>query len=253
MSWAISNAASSLRNGMNPIAEFLTRVAPPPACCVAILALREQALFLGITAALGPRLVQELVQKWVVGVLGLCVGAYISWCVLRAWYANEPELDSPAIRLTLLLPGGVSSRTKGLLRSLLVGAQTRAVKLMAMNFVGRHSAPLLSQSRLMVHPRDSGLAIARNVARFFAPRQASDPGPPCDGSGRSLDDLRWGGSFGLTGRVHRAGSASVVVLRGPSPGEVAVVLACGRRCWPVHRSLILAGHREARARNKGRT
>jgi len=137
MTLAISNAASSLRNGVNPIAEFLTRVAPPPVCCVTILALREQAVFLGITAALGPRLVQELMQKWVVGVLGLCIGAYISWSVLRAWYTNEPELDSPAIRLTLLLPGGISSRAKGLLRSLLVGAQTRAVKLMAMKFVER--------------------------------------------------------------------------------------------------------------------
>ena len=39
----------------NPIAEFLVRVAPPPACCVAIVALRDHALPLGIAVVVAPR------------------------------------------------------------------------------------------------------------------------------------------------------------------------------------------------------
>ncbi|CAE8626989.1 unnamed protein product [Polarella glacialis] len=120
----------------NPIAEFLTRVAPPRACCCVIMALRSQALLLGISLVLAPRLTVVLGSS-ISFALGLFAGAYATHAVLSVWYANRADLDSAALRLAMLVPGGVSNQAKGLLRGVLVGARTRAVQMMAMGILQR--------------------------------------------------------------------------------------------------------------------
>lgn len=47
------------------------------------------------------------------------------------------DLDSAALRLAMLVPGGVSSQAKGLLRGVLAGAHRRAVQMMAMGILQR--------------------------------------------------------------------------------------------------------------------
>eukprot|EP00439_Symbiodinium_sp_Y106_P061597 s887_g9.t1 len=117
----------------NPIAEFLVRVAPPPACCVAIVALRDHALLLGIAVVVAPRVTGSSSCMFV----GLFCGAYAAHAVLSVWYSYRGDLDSAALRLAMLVPGGVSSQAKGLLRGVLAGAHRRAVQLMAMGILQR--------------------------------------------------------------------------------------------------------------------
>lgn len=120
----------------NPIAEFLVQVAPPPACCVAIVALRDHAMPLGVAVVVIP---------WITGLLGsascllvgLLGGAYAAHAVLSVWYLYRADLDSAALRLAMLVPGGVSSQAKGLLRGVLAGAHRRAVRMMAMGILQR--------------------------------------------------------------------------------------------------------------------
>eukprot|EP00931_Biecheleriopsis_adriatica_P080258 TRINITY_DN53613_c0_g1_i1.p1 TRINITY_DN53613_c0_g1~~TRINITY_DN53613_c0_g1_i1.p1 ORF type:complete len:847 (-),score=171.10 TRINITY_DN53613_c0_g1_i1:48-2588(-) len=120
----------------NPIAEFLMRVAPPPACCVAIVALRSQALFLGTAVVLAPQ-VTLLLGSSMCFLLGLLAGAYIAYAILSVWYVCRPDLDSPALRLAMLVPGGVSNHAKGLLCGVLAGAHRRAVQMMAKSILQR--------------------------------------------------------------------------------------------------------------------
>ncbi|CAJ1367361.1 unnamed protein product [Effrenium voratum] len=120
----------------NPIAEFLVRVAPPPACCVAIVALRDHAMPLGIAVVIAPQLTARLGSTSCL-VAGLLGGAYAAHANLSVWYAYRGDLDSAALRLAMLVPGGVSSQAKGLLRGVLAGAHRRAVQMMAMGILQR--------------------------------------------------------------------------------------------------------------------
>lgn len=120
----------------NPIAEFLVQVAPPPACCVTIVALRDHSMPLGVALVVIP---------WITGMLGsascllvgLLGGAYAAHAVLSVWYFYRTDLDSAALRLAILVPGGVSTQAKGLLRGVLAGAHRRAVRMMAMGILQR--------------------------------------------------------------------------------------------------------------------
>mmetsp|Transcript_106967 Transcript_106967/g.190191 ORF Transcript_106967/g.190191 Transcript_106967/m.190191 type:complete len:880 (-) Transcript_106967:93-2732(-) len=128
--------ACSPSKSANPIAEFLTRVAPPPVCCIAIVAMRDQAWLLGTAVILAPKLTSFL-NTSLCFTLGLTVGAYASHAILLVWYTYRADLDSPALRLAMLVPGGVSNQAKGLLRGVLAGAQRRAVQMMAMGIIQR--------------------------------------------------------------------------------------------------------------------
>ena len=119
----------------NPIAEFLLRVAPPGCCCVAIVALRDHAMPLGIAVVLAPRVTALGSSSCLL--LGLFFGAYATQAVLSVSYRHRQDLDSAALRLAMLVPGGVSSQAKGLLRGVLAGAHRRAVQLMAMGILQR--------------------------------------------------------------------------------------------------------------------
>lgn len=133
----VAVACSSSKTA-NPIAEFLTSVAPPPLCCIVIVTLRSQALLVGASLVLAPRIVSS---GWLGSsssfILGTMAGCYAAQTFLCMWYESRADLDSPALRLALLVPGGVSSRAKGLLRGALVGARTRAVQMMAMGILQR--------------------------------------------------------------------------------------------------------------------
>jgi len=120
----------------NPIAEFLVRVAPPPACCVAIVTLRDHAMPLGIAVVVTPQITGMLGSVSCLFV-GLLAGAYAAHAVLSVWYLYRADLDSAALRLAMLVPGGVSSQAKGLLRGVLAGAHRRAVQMMAMGILQR--------------------------------------------------------------------------------------------------------------------
>jgi len=130
--------ACSTNFGSNPMADFLTSVAPPQACCMLIVTLRSQALVLGATLKLAPRVLAsgELGShsSFIVGILA---GVYITQAVLRAWFTTCADIESPALRLALLVPGVVSGRAKGLLRGALAGARTRAVQMMTMGILQR--------------------------------------------------------------------------------------------------------------------
>ena len=89
----------------NPIAEFLLRVAPPPACCVAIVTLRDHALPLGIAVVVAPRVTAMLGSSSCM-LVGLLCGAYAAHAVLFVWYSHRGDLDSAALRLAMLVPGG---------------------------------------------------------------------------------------------------------------------------------------------------
>lgn len=134
----VAVACSNAKSGANPIAEFLTSVAPPPMCCVLVAAIRSQAVLLGAALVLAPRIA---FGGWLGSaacfLLGIWAGAYAAYAVLSVWFANRADLDSPALRLALLVPGGVSGRAKGLLRGALAGARTRAVQMMAMGIIER--------------------------------------------------------------------------------------------------------------------
>lgn len=121
---------------VNPIAEFLVRVAPPPACCVAIVAMRSQALVLGCAVVVAPK-VTALLGSCACFLLGLLAGGYAANAFLSVWYDYRADLDSAALRLAMLVPGGVSNQAKGLLRGALAGAHRRAVQMMAMGIIQR--------------------------------------------------------------------------------------------------------------------
>jgi len=130
--------ACSVSKSNNPISEFLTSVAPPPLCCVLIVAVREQALLLGATLVLAPKVVSSgILGSTPCFILGISAGGYAANALLSLWYANRAELESPGMRLIFLIPGGVSSRAKGLFRGALAGARTRAVQMMAMGVIQR--------------------------------------------------------------------------------------------------------------------
>jgi len=129
----------------NPLSEFLTSVAPPAACCVTIVTLREHGLLIGTSLVLIPPIVSSgFLNSAASFTFGIASGAYASHAFLHTMYVNGPDLDSPALRLALLIPGAVSSRAKGLLRGALVGARTRAVQMMAMGIIQRAAQWLYS-------------------------------------------------------------------------------------------------------------
>eukprot|EP00929_Paragymnodinium_shiwhaense_P074706 TRINITY_DN38238_c0_g3_i1.p1 TRINITY_DN38238_c0_g3~~TRINITY_DN38238_c0_g3_i1.p1 ORF type:complete len:1004 (-),score=218.94 TRINITY_DN38238_c0_g3_i1:111-3122(-) len=124
--------------GSSPLAEFLLKVAPPPIYCVVVVALRSHSVLVGTALVLTPRLIStQALSGWSAFVLGIAAGTYAAHSVLSVWYANQGDLDSPALRLALLVPGGVSSRAKGLLRDALADARKRAVQMVAMGLVKR--------------------------------------------------------------------------------------------------------------------
>lgn len=130
--------ACSSATSANPIAEFLMRVSPPPVCVALIVALRSQAVILGATLVLAPWLaLSGLLGSIFSFAFGILAGAYATHAVLSVWYSNRADLESPALRLALLVPGAVSGRAKGLLRGALVGARTRAVQMMAVGLMQR--------------------------------------------------------------------------------------------------------------------
>lgn len=130
------SVACTPSKSQNPIAEFLVRVAPPPAACVAIIALRDHAMPLGIAVVATPRMTVTFGSSSCL-ILGLLGGAYAAHAVLSVWYLHRADLDSAALRLAMLVPGGVSSQAKGLLRGVLAGAHRRAVQMMAMGILQR--------------------------------------------------------------------------------------------------------------------
>jgi hypothetical protein len=130
--------ACSQSTSVNPIQEFFEAVTPPSTCCVLMVAIREQAIVLGSTLALAPLIASsQMLGSAASFVCGLFGGAYIARAVLRVWYENLDDLDSPALRLALLVPGSVSSKAKDLLSGALAGARKRAVQLMAMGILQR--------------------------------------------------------------------------------------------------------------------
>merc|ERR1719375_2499393 len=130
----VSVAVGSARS----IAEFFTRVSPHPTLCAVIVALREEAVLLGVSLALvplfaGPQGFHGL-PAFLGGLLG---GAYAARAVLIVWYENVEDLQSPVLRLAILIPGGVSARAKNLLHDGLVGMRTRAVQYVTMGLIER--------------------------------------------------------------------------------------------------------------------
>merc|ERR1712048_223580 len=100
--------------------------------------MREQAIALGAALVLAP----WLTLSGVLGsapsfVIGLVAGVYAAQAIMSVWYTNRADLEYPALRLALLVPGFVSGRAKLLLRGALAGARTRAVQMMAMGLVER--------------------------------------------------------------------------------------------------------------------
>lgn len=143
----VSVACSSSKTA-NPIAEFFESVAPPPICCILVVALRLNAVKAGAVLALAPELINHgLGGNMPLFGLGLLVGGFAAFAVLSVWYENKADLDSAALRLALLIPGSVSSRAKGLLRGALAGARTRAVQIMAIGILDRVMRWFLSWRR----------------------------------------------------------------------------------------------------------
>jgi hypothetical protein len=130
--------ACSQSTSANPIAEFFEAVTPSPMCCVFVVAVRSEAVVLGSMLVIAPRIVAS-------GVLGSAAsfacgsvgGAYVAYAVLRVWYENVDDLDSPPLRLALLVPGSVSGKAKGLLSGAVAGARKMAVSRMAKGLVQR--------------------------------------------------------------------------------------------------------------------
>ncbi|CAK9011543.1 unnamed protein product [Durusdinium trenchii] len=95
------SVACTPSKSQNPIAEFLVRVAPPPAACVAIIALRDHAMPLGIAVVATPRMTVTFGSSSCL-ILGLLGGAYAAHAVLSVWYLHRADLDSAALRLAML-------------------------------------------------------------------------------------------------------------------------------------------------------
>jgi len=132
--------ACSQSTSANPIQEFFESVTPPPLCCVLVVAARSQAVILGSGLAIAPRLTSSGTLSlgstgcFACGLLG---GAYATHAVLRVWYENQDDLESPALCLALLIPGSVSGKAKDLLSCAITGVQKRAVQFMAMGIIRR--------------------------------------------------------------------------------------------------------------------
>lgn len=132
--------ACSQSTSANPIQEFFDSVTPPPICCVLVVAARAQALILGSGLAIAPRLTSSGALSlgssgcFVCGLLG---GGYVAHAVLQVWYTNQEDLESPALCLSLLIPGSVSSKAKDLLSGAITGVQKRAVQYLAMGIIRR--------------------------------------------------------------------------------------------------------------------
>lgn len=130
--------ACSQSTSANPIAEFFESVTPPPKCCVLVVAVRGEALLLGTMMAIAPVIISSgSLGNATCLVCGLFCGGYMAHAVLRVWYENQCELDTPALRLALLVPGSVSSTAKDLLSGAMTRARKRAVQMMAMGLVQR--------------------------------------------------------------------------------------------------------------------
>lgn len=122
----------------NPIAEFFETVTPPPLLCVVIVTLRVQAVILGASLAIIPRLMCSGVfdKTWSL-IVGCVIGMYVTRAFLGIWYQSHEDLDSPALRLALLVPGSVSSSAKGLLGGAIVGVRKKAVQALTMRLIRR--------------------------------------------------------------------------------------------------------------------
>merc|ERR1712232_432435 len=128
----VSVALDGPWTGVSPITEFVNRVSPPPICCAVLVALRRQAILLGAMLVLAPWLtLNNALDSAVSFTLGILAGTYATQVVLSVWYTNRADLESPALRLALLVPGGVSGRAKVLMRDALQGARKKAVQMMA--------------------------------------------------------------------------------------------------------------------------
>ncbi|CAK0844683.1 unnamed protein product [Prorocentrum cordatum] len=96
-------------------------------CCVIIVALRSRAMLVGGALVLAPAVASgKFVGSGTSFCMGLLAGSYAAHTLLWVWYACREDMDSPALRLAMLVPGGASMRAKGLLRGALAGARTRA-------------------------------------------------------------------------------------------------------------------------------
>merc|ERR1712151_464667 len=104
-----------------------------------------QALVVGASLCLAPHIISS---GWLGSsasfLAGNAAGVYAASAFLRVWYTNREDLNFPALRLALLIPGGVSVRAKGLLRGAFAGARARVVRLVAMGFVQRVTRWLIS-------------------------------------------------------------------------------------------------------------
>lgn len=132
--------ACSQSTSANPIQEFFESVTPPPVCCVLVVAARTQAVILGAGLAIAPRLTSSgALSLGSIGCFacGLLGGAYATHAVLCVWYENQGDLESPALRLALLIPGSVSGKARDLLSGAIAGVQKRAVQMMAMGIIRR--------------------------------------------------------------------------------------------------------------------
>jgi len=122
----------------NPIAEFFETVTPPPILCVVIVTLRVQAVVLGASLAIIPRLMcSGILNKIWSLMVGCVIGMYATRAFLGVWYESHEDLDSPALRLALLVPGSVSSSAKGLLGGAIAGARKKAVQALTMRLIRR--------------------------------------------------------------------------------------------------------------------
>jgi len=130
--------ACSQSTSANPIAEFFESVTPPAMCCVFVVAVRAQAMVLGCSLAIAPQVMSSgslgSTSSFACGLLG---GAYVAHAVLQVWYLNQDDLETPPLRLALLVPGSVSGKAKDLLSGAIAGARKRAVQMMAMGIIQR--------------------------------------------------------------------------------------------------------------------
>lgn len=130
--------ACSSSTSADPIGEFLTSVAPPAWCCVLIVSIRDHSLILGNAIVVLPVVITSgLLGSTLAFIFGIIAGAVTANSVACLWYSNRAELDSPAMRLAILIPGGVSARAKGLLRGAFHGVRARALQLMTVSLFQR--------------------------------------------------------------------------------------------------------------------
>lgn len=121
-------------NSQSSCAAFFEAVAPPPVLCILVVVARELAVAVGLMLAIVPRLLAAGIlgsaASFACGLLG---GFYVVHVGLRAWYENQQGLDSPALRLALLLPGSISEKAKDLLLGASVGVCQQVVQMRCMS------------------------------------------------------------------------------------------------------------------------